>query len=83
MAVKMLRLPGLKDRSGDGRSSIYRKIKSGLLTPPVKLSERMSAWPEDEIDQILRARIAGQTDAQVRELVKRLIQRRAEQIVTA
>lgn len=42
------------------------------MTPPVLLGARSVGWPEHEIDAILLARIAGKTDAEIRELVAKL-----------
>ena len=47
------------------------------MPAPVKLGERCAAWPSDEIAAINAARIAGKTDAEIRELVAQLEQQRA------
>ena len=72
-ARSILRLPGLCKRLGSPRSTAYRDIRSGLLTPPVRLGKRSSGWPDDEIAAIVDARIAGKSDEEIRELVKQLI----------
>jgi prophage regulatory protein len=78
--IKMLRLPAVVERRGDSRSGVYRDIESGTWTPPVRIGERASAWPEHECDAILRARIAGNTDDDIRALVSHLVaQRKAAQ----
>lgn len=53
-------------------ASIYGLIRQGLWTQPVKIGERSSGWPDDEVRAINAARIAGKSDEQVRELVKQL-----------
>jgi prophage regulatory protein len=60
------------------RASVYSAIRSGTWTPPVKTGPRTSAWPEGEVRALVAARIAGHTDEQLRELVKRLVEKRAE-----
>lgn len=62
----------LKKKS-DSRTGLYKQIKEGLFPPGVKLGVRRVAWPDYETEQVLKARIAGQSDAQIRELVRRLI----------
>lgn len=70
--IKLLRFNALADVTGKTRSTIYRDIKSGLLTPPVKIGGDRSAWPAHEIDAINRARVAGKTDEEIKNLVSEL-----------
>ena len=56
----------------------YNAQKQGLLTNFVKVGDRAVGLPDYEVDAILAARIAGQTDGQIRELVKRLHAKRSE-----
>jgi prophage regulatory protein len=74
--IKMLRLPAVVERRGDSRSAVYRDIERGLWTPAVRIGERASAWPEHESDAILSARIAGQSDDDIRKLVQQLVEQR-------
>lgn len=53
-------------------ASLYRDIDAGVLTRPVSLGLRAVGWPEHEIAAIARARIAGASQAELRELVNRL-----------
>jgi prophage regulatory protein len=66
------RLPGVIEKSGLARSTIYKAIASGLWTRPVRLGPRAVGWPSSECDAILAARIAGKTDDEVRALVSAL-----------
>jgi len=75
--IHLDRLPDVLGQRRDGRSSLYLDIQRGVWTPPVKFG-RASAWPHHEVQVLLRARIAGATKSEQRELVQRLIaQRRA------
>ena len=47
-------------------------MAQGLWTRPVSLGARAVAWPEGDVAALNAARIAGQTDAQIRGLVQRL-----------
>jgi prophage regulatory protein len=49
--------------TGLSRSGLYRELKTGRLPPPVKLSESAVAWPSDEIDRWIAARIAERNSA--------------------
>jgi prophage regulatory protein len=75
--VKLLRFSSLAEATGKSRSSIYRDIKVGLLPPPVKIGGDRSAWPAYEIDAINRARIAGKSDDQIKQLVSELVDARS------
>lgn len=54
--VRMLRLPTVIDRTGLGRDSIYRLAREGLFPRPRKLTERSSAWREDEVQSWIESR---------------------------
>jgi prophage regulatory protein len=75
--LRLIRLPGVLDRSGNRRSTHYNLIRDGLMVPPINIGERARAYPQHEIEAIIEARIAGQSDQQIRELVTRLVAQRA------
>lgn len=70
---KLLRLPQTLGLTGKSRSAHYEDIQKGLMTPPVRLGGRSVAWPEDEITAINTALIAGKTESEIKELVKKLV----------
>lgn len=70
--MKLLRMPALREKSGHPTSTIYALIAKGLMPKPVTIGDRAVAWPEHEVDAIVAARIAGKSDDEIRELVKRL-----------
>lgn len=72
----LLRLPAVINTTGLSRSGVYAYIASGLLPKPVKIGERSTAWPSDELDSIVRARIAGKSDDEIRQLVEQLHEQR-------
>lgn len=77
------RIEKCKDEAGyRSHASIYGLIRVGLWSQPVKIGERSSGWPSDEVQAICAARIAGQSDEQIRELVKHLHAKRAEKLAT-
>ena len=75
--LRLIRLPEVMHRRGDGVTAVYAAIKAGTFVPPVKLTTRTSAWPSHEVDELIAATIAGATDKQLRELVVDLVGRRA------
>jgi prophage regulatory protein len=72
MTYKILRLPQVMEECGLARSTIYLRVKQGLLPAPISLGMRSVGWPQTEIEAINAARIAGQTDDQIRALVAEL-----------
>jgi len=72
MKRTILRLPVVKSESGLSRSTIYLRVSQGLWTKPVSLGARAVGWPSDEVEAINAARIAGDTDDDIRDLVMKL-----------
>lgn len=75
---RLLRLRDVLNASGFKTTSLYGRINAGLMTPPVKLTERSSAWPEDEVAAINEAVIAGKSNEEIRALVSRLVATRSQ-----
>ena len=69
MAITLKRRSEVSNLLGKSRSATYADIKSRLLTPPIPTSGRTAAWPDYEIEAIIRARIAGWSDDKIRALV--------------
>jgi len=61
---------------GDGRTSVFAKVKAGLLPPAVRINGRRH-WLESERDAIVAARARGASDDEMRALTKQLIVVRA------
>lgn len=75
----ILRIDGVKHRTGDrSKTSIYNRVKEGLLTTPVKTGSQTTGWPDYEVDICVAAQVAGQTKEQIRELVNQLHAQRME-----
>ncbi|MDO9278637.1 MAG: AlpA family phage regulatory protein [Polaromonas sp.] len=77
--MSILRMPAVKAETGHrSHASIYNAIKAGLFTMPVQIGQRSVGWPSDEVQAINAARIAAKSEAEIRELVKRLHSKRTE-----
>ncbi len=72
MKRTILRMPAVKFGSGLSRSTIYLRISQKLWTKPVSLGARAVGWPSDEVERLIAARIAGNTDDEIRALVTKL-----------
>ena len=77
--MSILRMPAIKAETGHrSHASIYNAIKAGLFTKPVPIGARSVGWPDTEVKAINAARIAGKSEAQIRELVNHLHAKRTE-----
>lgn len=72
MPRTILRLPVVLKRRGVSRSTQYAEEKSGLFVKPVKLGLRARGTPEDEVDALIDATIAGKSEEEIRALVLKL-----------
>lgn len=77
MDLRLLRLPAVTNKTGDSRSPHYINVSEGLFTRPVKIGRRAVAWPAHEVDQIVAARIRGDSPAAIKRLVQQLHEARA------
>lgn len=68
----ILRRPRVEEAIGLSRSTIYLRVSQGLFTQPVSLGPRAVGWPASEVAAINAARIAGQSDDEIRALVTQL-----------
>jgi prophage regulatory protein len=80
--MAILRMPAVKAETGHrSHASIYNAIRNGLFTKPVQIGQRAVGWPDVEVRTICAARIAGQSEAEIRDLVGELHARRANLLV--
>lgn len=80
--MDILRLPVVKLRRGHrSDASIYNEIHAGLFTTGVAIGQRAKGWPDYEVDAINAARVAGKSDDEIRELVKRLHAKRTDLVM--
>jgi prophage regulatory protein len=69
-------MPAVVGKYGKCVAAIYVDISKGLFVVPVSLGVRAVGFPLLEVDQILKARVAGATEEELRELVNSLHQNR-------
>ena len=78
--MRLLRVPELKQLFGyRSTTTVYNSLSEGLLTKPIRIGQRAVAWPENEIEIIIGARIAGKNDEQIKQLVSDLTERRVQE----
>ena len=71
--MSILRMPAVKAETGHrSNASIYAAIRAGLFTRAVPIGQRSVGWPDYEVKAINAARIAGQSEDAIKDLVNRL-----------
>lgn len=58
MSPTVLRLPGVKAKTGLGRTSIYGMMKTGDFPAPISLGARAVGWLSSDIDAWIQSRAA-------------------------
>ena len=72
MTHSIMRLPDVKASTGLSRSTLYLRIAQSVFTHPVSLGGRAVGWPAHEVAALNAARIAGKSEAEIRDLVVKL-----------
>jgi prophage regulatory protein len=80
MSKKILRLPQVMTECGLARSTVYLRIKQGLLTRPISLGPRSVGWPQAEIETINNARISEKSEDDIRALVTKIQANRKSEV---
>jgi prophage regulatory protein len=60
-------------------AAVYKRIRAGLLTPPVNIGIRTSTWPQHEIVYLNLALVSGKSDDDIRRLVSNMIEQRKQE----
>jgi prophage regulatory protein len=68
----LLRRPIVEKATGHSRSTLYRNIQRGLFVSPINIGGDRVAWPANEVQAIINARIAGKTDEEIKSIVIKL-----------
>ena len=78
--IKLLRKPVVLQALGLSNSTFYERIQTGLMPPGVSLGGRRVAWPDYEVEAVLKAMIAGKSQNDIKELVNQLVAQRTNPI---
>ncbi len=70
----------LAARYGQSRVTPWRRVRAGMLPPPIRLSAGCTRWPAHEIEAIDSARLAGADDEGIRKLVVELVAARTARV---
>jgi prophage regulatory protein len=70
---RILRKSDVVELYNFSKSTLYNRIKDGLMPPPISLGARSVGFISNEIEAVIQAMIAEQTPEQIRQLVQKLI----------
>lgn len=76
--LKINRLPEVLDTLGFKKSTLYTRIKEGLMVPPISLGDRAVGYLDHEIQIVLSAICSGKSEEAIKGLVVHLINKRSE-----
>lgn len=68
--IQLIRRPAAQGQFSHSKTTFYNHIKFGIIPPCINLGGRSVAWIKHEIDAVINARIAGQTDNEIKMLVE-------------
>lgn len=74
--LTLIRLPETLKLCAQKRASFYAALKSGLYPPAISIGARSVAWVKAEVEAVLKARIAGKSEEEIRILVNKLKENR-------
>lgn len=75
---RIIRLREVMSLTGLSRTSTYEHISRGVFPKPIPLGGRMIGWRASEVDAVIKARVRGSTDEEIRVLVNSIIAGRRE-----
>ena len=64
MAITILRLPAVKERTALSRSTIYLRIANNEFPAPISLGGRAVGWVEEDINNWLAEKIEASSSNQ-------------------
>lgn len=56
---KLIRLPGVLERIGVKKSTLWNWVKAGKFPQPIKLSERVTVWRSSDVQKWIDEMAAG------------------------
>lgn len=69
--LRMINTPQVLARVPFSKSRLYEEIKAGRFPSSIRCARRV-AWPEYEVEEMLRAYVRSATEAELQALVQKL-----------
>ncbi|MFT6909544.1 MAG: prophage regulatory protein [Oleiphilaceae bacterium] len=77
LVIKIKRKSEIIKQIGISKSTLHARINQKLLPPPIQLGARAVGFLQHEIDTVLAAMIAGNTNKEIKLLVNELVAKRS------
>lgn len=77
--LKIIRLPEALERIGICETSYRTAMSNGLVPKLIPLGSRAVGIGQHELDQVIRAKIAGLTDSEIKTLVSKIHKEREDE----
>lgn len=74
--IKIIRLPEVLNSYPVSKSTFYLKLQDGFLPPSISLGEKAVGYIEHEYQAVLAAMVAGDSEDEIKALVKSLVNER-------
>jgi prophage regulatory protein len=78
MIINLVRRVEAQKPFAISKSAFYDKIKQGLIPPQISIGSRAVAWPEHEIQEVIKALVAGKSNNEIKIIVANLVAQRGE-----
>jgi prophage regulatory protein len=66
MSKRLIRMPEVISKTGLQKSAIYKLIRFGQFPGPVRVSAKVSAWLESEVDLFIDQRLIERDEREAR-----------------
>lgn len=74
--IKIIRKSEVLEILTISHATLYRRIKDGLIPSAISLGGNSVGYLLHEIDQVVKAMIAGKSESQIKSLVSSLVKQR-------
>lgn len=75
---QLIRRPEVLSINPRSKSALQLDEKAGLFCPPVSIGQRAVAYLKHEVEAVIQARVEGQSQEQIKQLVSELIKQRKQ-----
>lgn len=76
--IQLIRRPECLALTARSKSALQLDEKAGLFCPPISIGERAVAYLKHEAEAVIQARVEGQSQEQIKQLVSELIKQRKQ-----
>lgn len=79
ISLKISRKPEVLEATGFKKSTLYTRIKDGLMPPPISLGGlRAVGWIDHEVQAVIAAMCSGASQEEIKIIVQELIIKRQQ-----